>query len=59
MKTIFEENTQEFKSVFPSTPIDDVIKKSFATSKLVEKIDEAELTFWRKLRLEVRMMAHR
>jgi two-component system cell cycle sensor histidine kinase/response regulator CckA len=38
MMTMFEVNKQEFEAVFPSTPIDGVIRKPFAPSQLVEKI---------------------
>lgn len=38
MMTMFEVNKREFEAVFPSTPIDDVIRKPFAPSQLVEKI---------------------
>jgi DNA-binding NtrC family response regulator len=38
MMTMFEVNKPEFEAVFPSTPIDDVIRKPFAPSQLVEKI---------------------
>jgi DNA-binding NtrC family response regulator len=38
--TMFEVNKREFESVFPSTPIDDVIRKPFVPSQLVEKIIE-------------------
>jgi DNA-binding NtrC family response regulator len=36
--TMFEVNKREFEAVFPSTPIDDVIRKPFVPSQLVEKI---------------------
>lgn len=38
MMTMFEVNKQEFEAVFPSTPIDGVIRKPFTPSQLVEKI---------------------
>jgi DNA-binding NtrC family response regulator len=38
MMTMFEVNKREFEAVFPSTPIDDVIRKPFVPSQLVEKI---------------------
>jgi hypothetical protein len=38
MLTIFEINRREFEAVFPLTRIDDVIRKLFAQSQLVEKI---------------------
>src|SRR5688572_19513005 len=38
MMTMFEVHKSEFEAVFPSTPIDDVIRKPFAPSQLVEKI---------------------
>lgn len=38
MMTMFEVNKPEFEAVFPSTPIDGVIRKPFAPSQLVEKI---------------------
>ena len=38
MMTIFEVNKPEFEAVFPSTPIDAVIRKPFTPSQLVEKI---------------------
>jgi DNA-binding NtrC family response regulator len=38
MMTMFEVHKPEFEAVFPSTPIDDVIRKPFAPSQLVEKI---------------------
>jgi DNA-binding NtrC family response regulator len=38
MMTMFEVNKPEFEAVFPSTPIDGVIRKPFTPSQLVEKI---------------------
>jgi len=38
MMTMFEVNKTEFEAVFPSTPIDAVIRKPFTPSQLVEKI---------------------
>lgn len=38
MMTMFEVNKGEFEAVFPSTPIDGVIRKPFTSSQLVEKI---------------------
>ena len=38
MMTMFEVNKREFEAVFPSTPIDGVIRKPFTPSQLVEKI---------------------
>ncbi len=38
MMTMFEVNKPEFEAVFPSTPIDAVIRKPFTASQLVEKI---------------------
>jgi DNA-binding NtrC family response regulator len=38
MMTMFEVNKPEFEAVFPSTPIDGVIRKPFTTSQLGEKI---------------------
>jgi DNA-binding NtrC family response regulator len=38
MMTMFEVNKSEFEAVFPSTPIDGVIRKPFTTSQLAEKI---------------------
>jgi DNA-binding NtrC family response regulator len=38
MMTMFEVNKPEFEVVFPSTPIDAVIRKPFTPSQLVEKI---------------------
>ena len=38
MMTMFEVNKSEFEAVFPSTPIDGVIRKPFTPSQLVEKI---------------------
>ncbi|HEU0144022.1 MAG TPA: response regulator [Nitrososphaera sp.] len=38
MMTMFEVNKPQFESVFPSTPIDAVIRKPFTASQLVEKI---------------------
>jgi two-component system OmpR family response regulator len=38
LMTMFEVNKREFEAVFPSTPIDDVIRKPFAPSQLVGKI---------------------
>jgi hypothetical protein len=35
---MFEVNKPEFEAVFPSTPIDAVIRKPFTPSQLVEKI---------------------
>src|SRR5688500_12460891 len=39
MMTMFEVNKPEFEAVFPSTPIDGVIRKPFTPSQLVEKIN--------------------
>ena len=36
--TMFEVNKPEFEAVFPSTPIDEVIRKPFTPSELLEKI---------------------
>jgi hypothetical protein len=38
MMTMFEVNKPEFEAVFPSTPIDAVMRKPFTPSQLVEKI---------------------
>jgi DNA-binding NtrC family response regulator len=38
MMTMFEVNKPEFEAVFPSTPIDAVIRKPFTPSQLIEKI---------------------
>jgi|ERR671918_2315244 DNA-binding NtrC family response regulator len=38
MMTMFEVNKPEFEAVFPSTPIDAVIRRPFTPSQLVEKI---------------------
>ena len=38
MMTLFEVNKQEFEAVFPSIPIDGVIRKPCTPSHLVEKI---------------------
>jgi DNA-binding NtrC family response regulator len=38
MMTMFEVNKSEFEAVFPSTPIDGVIRKPFTPSQLVEKL---------------------
>ena len=38
MMTIFEVNKPEFEAVFPSIPIDGVIRTPFTPSHLVEKI---------------------
>jgi DNA-binding NtrC family response regulator len=38
MMTMFEVSKPEFEAVFPSTPIDGVIRKPFTPSQLVEKI---------------------
>lgn len=38
LMTMFEVNKPEFEAVFPSTPIDDVIRKPFTPSQLLEKI---------------------
>jgi DNA-binding NtrC family response regulator len=38
MMTMFEVNKPEFEAVFPSTPIDAVIRKPFTSLQLVEKI---------------------
>ena len=38
MMTMFEVNKPEFEAVFPSTPIDDVIRKPFTSSQLLDKI---------------------
>src|SRR5918996_5431213 len=38
MMTMFEVNKPEFEAVFPSTPIDEVIRKPFTPSQLLEKV---------------------
>src|ERR671910_612797 len=38
MMTMFEVNKPKFQAVFPSTPIDGLIRKPFTPSQLVEKI---------------------
>ena len=38
MMTMFEVNKPEFEAVFPSTPIDAVIRKPFVPLQLIEKI---------------------
>jgi DNA-binding NtrC family response regulator len=38
MMAMFEVNKPEFEAVFPSTPIDAVIRKPFTPSQLIEKI---------------------
>jgi DNA-binding NtrC family response regulator len=38
LMTMFEVNKPEFEAVFPSTPIDEVIRKPFTPSQLLEKI---------------------
>jgi DNA-binding response OmpR family regulator len=38
LMTMFEVNKGEFEAVFPSIPIDGVIRKPFTSSQLVEKI---------------------
>lgn len=38
MMTMFEVNKPEFEAVFPSTPIDDVIRKPFTSLQLLDKI---------------------
>ena len=38
MMTMFEVNKPEFEAVFPSTPINAVIRKPFTPSQLIEKI---------------------
>jgi DNA-binding NtrC family response regulator len=38
LMTMFEVNKPEFEAVFPSTPIDDVIRKPFTSSQLLEKV---------------------
>ncbi len=40
MMTMFEVNKSEFEGIFPSTPIDSIIRKPFTSSQLVEKIRE-------------------
>jgi hypothetical protein len=42
MMTMFEVSKPEFDAVFPSTPIDAVIRKPFVPSQLIEKIRD----FW-------------
>lgn len=37
MMTMFEVNKREFEAVFPSTPIDSVIRKPFTPLQLVER----------------------
>lgn len=38
--TAFEVSMSEFKAVLPSTPVDNVLRKPFLPSMLVEKIME-------------------
>jgi DNA-binding NtrC family response regulator len=38
LMTMFEVNKPEFEAVFPSTPIDDVIRKPFTSLQLLDKI---------------------
>jgi DNA-binding NtrC family response regulator len=38
LMTMFEVSKPEFEAVFPSTPIDDVIRKPFTSSQLLDKI---------------------
>jgi CheY-like chemotaxis protein len=40
LMTAFEVNKTEFESVFPSTPVDKVMRKPFAISQLAEAIKE-------------------
>jgi CheY-like chemotaxis protein len=40
MMTAFEVNKLEFESVFPSTPVDSVMRKPFVPSKLAEMIEQ-------------------
>jgi DNA-binding NtrC family response regulator len=40
MMTAFEVNKPEFESVFPSTPVDNVMRKPFLPSQLAEVIKE-------------------
>jgi DNA-binding NtrC family response regulator len=40
MMTAFEVSKPEFESVFPSTPIDKVLKKPFLVSELTETVNE-------------------
>ena len=44
MMTAFEVNKPEFETVFPSMKVEDVIRKPFVPSKLVEIIKEIYLT---------------
>jgi two-component system cell cycle sensor histidine kinase/response regulator CckA len=56
MMTMFEVNKREFEAVFPSTPIDAVIRKPFVPSQLMEKIRGflAPMTQQKTRRMEVR-----
>ncbi|MDQ3808614.1 MAG: response regulator, partial [Thermoproteota archaeon] len=55
MMTMFEVNKPEFEAVFPSTPIDAVIRKPFVPSQLIEKIRGflAPMTQQKTRRIEV------
>jgi DNA-binding NtrC family response regulator len=56
MMTMFEVNKREFEAVFPSAPIDAVIRKPFVPSQLMEKIRGflAPMTQQKMRRMEVR-----
>ena len=55
MMTMFEVSKPEFDAVFPSTPIDAVIRKPFVPSQLIEKIRGflAPITQQKTRRMEV------
>lgn len=55
MMTMFEVNKPEFEAVFPSTPIDAVIRKPFVPLQLIEKIRGflAPMTQQKTRRMEV------
>lgn len=40
MMTAFDVNKTEFEAVFPSTPVDKIMRKPFVTSQLAEAIKE-------------------
>jgi hypothetical protein len=44
MMTAFEMKESEFKTVFPSTHVDRVIRKPFSPARIVEAINEIFIT---------------
>jgi two-component system OmpR family response regulator len=48
LMTGFDINKHEFETVFPSTPVDQIIRKPFALSEFVQRIEEIQKEVKRK-----------